>query len=109
LTETTLADTAEASGLPANALTALANFDPFSSRASRALCGVDEPKNFSQLAVIAATDGDAVPEETGDALTAGLLDAGADGAWPELALELELELEHAAIEAASIRLSTGAR
>lgn len=103
-TEVTLAETADASGLPANVWTALANFDPSCSNASRALSGVEEPKNFSQLAVMAVVAGDAVLVATGELLTAGLV-AGADG----VVLELELPLEHAVIAAASIRPSTGAR
>jgi hypothetical protein len=97
-----LAVTADASGLAANALTALANVCPFWSSASRLLSEVDELKKASQFDVIVAT----VAAEP--LLDAGLLDAGLAGAELELE-ELELLLEQAVIAAASTRPSAGAR
>ncbi|MGH3165229.1 MAG: hypothetical protein ACRDN0_04960 [Trebonia sp.] len=93
----------------ANVWTALANFVPFCSRASRALAGVDELKNFSQLAVIAEA---ADPElDAGAELEAGV--AGAELAGGELVVEvepgLELPLEQAVIEATRTKPNIGAR
>jgi hypothetical protein len=108
-TESTLAETADASGLLAKVCTALENFEPFSSRASRLLAGVDELKKVSQLVVIAEV---AEPEPLAAGELAGALGvAEAELGLGELAgaLELELPLEHAVIAAMSVRPKTGAR
>jgi hypothetical protein len=108
-TESTFAETADASGLLAKVCTALENFEPFSSRASRLLAGVDVLKNVSQLVVIAEA---ADPEPLAD----GELDEALEVAGAELGLEvglgeleLELPLEHAVTAAVRARPSSGAR
>ena len=54
-TESTLDVTAAASGVDESELIAEANWEPFSSSATRSLFGVEELKNLFQLAVISAT------------------------------------------------------
>jgi hypothetical protein len=114
VTESTLDDTAAASGLDANALIAVANCEPFWSNCTRLLSGVEELKNACQSVLIAATAAAEPPDDdepaagVADALVAGAEVAGAEVA-AELELELELLLEQAAIAAASARPSAGAR
>jgi hypothetical protein len=55
VTDVTLAERPDASGLLDSAVIAEENLEPFCSRATRSEVGVDELKNFSQLAVIWAT------------------------------------------------------
>ncbi|HTU08749.1 MAG TPA: hypothetical protein VMG13_24595 [Trebonia sp.] len=103
VTESTLEVTADASGLAENAASAEVNSEPFSSSWTRSLFGVEELKNFSQLAVICET---AEPLAAGAAVVAGAEVAGAEVAGAEL--ELEPLLEHA-VATASIRPSAGIR
>jgi hypothetical protein len=108
-TESTLAETAEASGLLENEVTALENLEPSWSRASRWLSDVDESKNFSQAAVIAAVGEEAAGElglDAGLALAVGLALGLAAGL---LAAELELPLEQAVVATASNRPIAGTR
>lgn len=108
VTESTFEVTADASGLPANALTAEENVDPFSSNWMRLLLGVEELKNASQLAVIAATADEEPPPEV--AVAEAVLEAGADVAdvaGGVLVLDVGL-LEHAATAVANARPSAGA-
>lgn len=105
VTEFTLAETADASGLLENALTVLAKVCPFCSNWTRLLSGVDELKNASQFVLIAATlDAEPLLEAELDAEAPEAADAELDGTE-----ELELLLEQAVIEAASARPSAGAR
>jgi hypothetical protein len=104
-TEITLAETADASGLLANAFTVLANVWPFCSRSTRLLFGVDELKNASQLVLIAASaEAELLPAGELAALVAGA--AGVDEVGVELG---ELLLEQAVIATASARPNAGAR
>ena len=67
VTEITLEETADASGLLENALTALAKVCPFCSNWTRWVSGVDELKNASQFVLIAATsDAEAMKKATAD-------------------------------------------
>jgi hypothetical protein len=79
VTEVTVEVTLLASGLLAKELIALANVEPFCSRATRWLVGVDEAKNFAQFALIWAT---AVAEEP----PVEPVDPALDEAEPSLAL-----------------------
>ena len=109
VTESTFEVTADASGLPENASTAEANVDPFCSNWTRLLFGVDELKNASQLAVIAATAAEEPPLVLG--LADELFEAGAvvdDDVAGGVLVVLGL-LEHAVTAAASARPSAGAR
>src|SRR5258708_34022765 len=54
VTAVTVDETPCASGLLAKSLIALANLSPFCSSLTRSLAGVEEAKNFSQLALICA-------------------------------------------------------
>jgi hypothetical protein len=112
VTESTLDDTAAASGLDANAAIEAENCDPFCSSPSRSLFGVEELKNLVQLAVISATAADepvaapaevAADEAADDGAAAAEVAAGAEDA-EELGL-----LEQADITATSMRPSAGAR
>ncbi len=111
VTESTLDDTADASGLAENAVIAAANCEPFSNSCTRLAVGVEELKNASQLVLIAATvAAEPPPRRTrGGRPAADAVVAGAElAAGVELELELLL-LEQAVIAAASARLSAGAR
>ena len=111
-TESTLDVTAEASGLEANDETADENSEPFCSRASRLLFGVEELKNSCQLALICAMAAAEPPLAAALALEAGADaedDAGVLGAV-EAVEDDELELlEQADIAVTSTRPSAGAR
>jgi hypothetical protein len=109
VTESTLDDTAAASGLAANAVIAEENCEPFSSSCTRSLFEVEELKNLVQFAVISAwafvepplaAGLDVAGAEVADAL--GAVDAGTDEE-EELAL-----LEQADIAVTSIRPRAGA-
>jgi len=111
VTESTLDDTAAASGLDANASIEAENCEPFCSRPARSLFGVEELKNLFQLAVISATAADepvdplaeeAAGAAADDGAAAEVVAAGADD--EELAL-----LEQADIAATSMRPSAGTR
>jgi hypothetical protein len=107
VTEVTLAETADASGLLENALTELARICPFCSSWTRLLFGVDELKNASQLVVIVAmVAAEPLLEAEPDAEALEGADAGLAGGEE---VELELLLEQAVIAAASARPSAGAR
>jgi hypothetical protein len=69
VTDVTLAERPDASGLLDSAVIAEENLEPFCSRATRSEVGVDELKNFSQLAVIWAW---AVPVPVGGLLAGAL-------------------------------------
>jgi len=71
VTDVTLAEIWEASGLLARALSAPENAEPFCSSATRSLVGVDGLKNFSQLAVISAAAPVLVPVALADAGAVG--------------------------------------
>ena len=110
VTESTLDDTAAASGFDANAEIDAENCEPFCSSCTRLLFGVAELKNVSQLFVIsvtaAAESAGAAEADVGAADDAG---AAADeaGAADE---EEELEpLEQADMAAMSTRPSAGAK
>jgi hypothetical protein len=104
-----LEDTADASGLDANADTEDENCEPFCSRAMRLLFGVEELKNVFQLVVIAAIVAAEPPLAGVLEAPAGVAAADDDGALLAAAgAELEL-LEQADIVAASMRPSTGSR
>jgi hypothetical protein len=108
VTESTFEVTADASGLPENALTAEVNVEPFSSNWMRLLLGVEELKNASQLVVISATAEEEPPLDVAEAVLeadAAVDDGVAGGVLllPELGL-----LEHAAIAVANARPSAGA-
>ena len=114
-TERTLDATPDASGLAESEEIAEENSEPFCSRATRLLVGVDELKNSSQLAVISAA---ALPEPplAGALELAGSLElAGADdvtnvGVLGVLEDEEELALlEQADSAVASTRPRAGAR
>jgi hypothetical protein len=112
VTESTLDDTAAASGLAVKALIDAVNSEPFSSSCTRLLFGVEELKNVFQLVVIAAmvaAEPPDVPEEeeaadgaADDGAAAEVVAAGAD----EEVLAL---LEQADIAATSTRPSAGAK
>jgi len=113
VTESTLEVTAEASGLDEKDLMADANVCPFSSSATRSLFGVDELKNLTQLALIAATSAAEPPLAAG--VDAEVDAAGADDA-AVLAVEDEDEedededeLEQAVSATASVRPAVGTR
>jgi hypothetical protein len=112
VTESTLDDTAAASGLDAKALIAVANCEPFCSSCTRLLFGVEELKNAAQLVLIAAIAAAEPPLDdepaAGVPVAADAVVAGAEVA-AELLLELELLLEQAVIAAARARPSAGAR
>jgi len=112
VTEVTFAETFVASGLLLKEEMALAKTDPFCSRVAFSLAGVDEEKNFSQLAVICATAAELLPTElpVADAVAAGVVAAGAVVAAEVLVL-VELvglePLEHAvAVSTAMIAPAT---
>ena len=119
VTESTLDETAEASGLAANDVTAEVNSEPFCSRVIRLLFGVAELKKASQLALICAMAAAEPPLAAGLALEAGAgaeVDAGAEDDADVLGAvaavedeELEPLLEQADIAVASTRPSAGAR
>jgi hypothetical protein len=113
-TESTLDVTADASGLDAKSLSAVAKSDPFCSSCSRLLVEVAVLKNAFQLAVICET---ALDEPL--AVTAGDADGGTDA---DAAVEVTSEaddpgvdeeelalLEQAATAVTSTRPSAGAR
>jgi hypothetical protein len=103
VTEVTLAETADASGLLENVLTVLAKACPFCSSWTRLLFGVDELKNASQFAlIVAAADDEPL-------LEAELVAEAADVGLADGVVELELPLEQAVIVAANARPSAGAR
>jgi hypothetical protein len=107
VTESTLADTADASGLLENLDTVEAKADPFCRSCTRSLLGVEELKNFSQFVVIAATAG-LVPAPSVP-LAVGLFEVGA--ACDDVAggvLVVPGLLAHAATAVASARPSAGA-
>jgi hypothetical protein len=110
VTESTLDDTAAASGLDANALIEAVNSDPFSSSCTRLLFGVEELKKVFQLVVISEIAADE-PEDAGEAAVVAADDGAvaaevvAGGVDVE---ELEL-LEQADIAARSTRPSAGAK
>jgi hypothetical protein len=113
-----LDDTAAASGLDAKAEIEAENCEPFSSRATRLLFGVEELKKVSQLFVISVTAAAEPPDAAADDAGAAADDAGAAaddagaaaddaGAADE---EEELEpLEQADMAAMSTRPSAGAK
>jgi hypothetical protein len=107
-----LDETADASGLAANAVTAAENLSPFSSSESRFAFGVAELKNASQFVVIAATAAAELPLADELEPPAGVAatddDADDDGAVEGVEV-LEPLLEQAARVAASNRPSAGAR
>ena len=110
VTESTLEDTAAASGLDANAAIDAENCEPFCSSSIRLLFGVEELKKAFQLVVISETVAEEPPD---DAAVAGAAadDAGAaaDDAGT-LDEEEELEpLEQADVAAMSTRPSAGAK
>jgi hypothetical protein len=114
VTESTLDDTAAASGLDANALIEAVNSEPFSSSCTRLLFGVEELKKVFQLVVISATAADEpldVPEEAAeDAADAAAVDGAAAAVVAAGADEEVLELlEQADMAAASMRPSAGAK
>jgi hypothetical protein len=111
VTESTLDDTAAASGLAVKALIDAVNSEPFSSSCARLLFGVEELKNVFQLVVIAAmvaAEPPDVPEEEAadgaadDGAAAEVVAAGADE-------EVLVLLEQADIAATSTRPSAGAK
>jgi hypothetical protein len=107
VTESTLADTADASGLLENAETAAAKEDPFCRSSTRLLLGVDELKNASQFALICAVAGWVPAPDV--PLADGLFEVGTagDDVAPGVLVVLGL-VEHAATAAASARPSAGA-
>jgi len=114
VTESTLEVTAAASGLDEKDLMADANVCPFSSSATRSLFGVEELKNLTQLALIAATSA-AEPPPLVAGVDAAVVAAGADDV-AVLAVEDEDEedededeLEQAASATASVRPAVGTR
>jgi len=111
VTESTLDDTAAASGLDANAEIDEENCEPFCSSCTRLLFGVAELKNVSQLFVISVTAADEPPDAVGDAAVDAADDAGAaadDAGAADDEEELE-PLEQADMAAMSTRPSAGAK
>jgi hypothetical protein len=99
-----LDDTAAASGLDAKAEIEAENCEPFSSRATRLLFGVEELKKVSQLFVISVTAAAEPPDAAADDAGAAADDAGAADE------EEELEpLEQADMAAISTRPNAGAK
>jgi len=112
VTESTLEVTSAASGLDPKDLMADANVCPFSSSATRSLFGVEELKNLTQLALIAATAA-AEPPPLVAGVDAEVVAAGADDA-AVLAVEDEdeedeEELEQAVSATTSVRPAVGTR
>ena len=99
VTASTLEETADASGLAANAVTAAENLSPFSSSCSRLLFGVAELKNASQLVLISAIAAELPPLAAVELEPpAGVAAADDDGALLVVVAggELEPPLEQAA-------------
>jgi hypothetical protein len=111
VTESTLEDTAAASGLDANAAIEAENCEPFWSSCIRLLFGVEELKKVVQLVVISVTAADEPPDDAADDAGVAADDAGAaadDAGAVDEEEELEL-LEQADMAAMSTRPSVGAK
>jgi hypothetical protein len=109
--------TSDASGLDAKDLMADAKTCPFSSRPTRSLFGVEELKNLTQLALIAAmaaaepplADEPAVGGIAGADWADGLIEEGAMAEADDPGTDAELELPEQAASAVSVRPRAGAR